>query len=265
MATAAQPVNGTASPAELELERRRNRDRERQRAYRARLRTDDAAPPAPLPVTRDRAASAQPEAAPPVHSRGTLHETPRLESLRVEPEAFADVPPAELELGPPPPPPEPSPAALAGAQKIAGLAAVLVRLTLDDVSARFPQVRELGAQMGAADLDQAKIATVTWAHATVLRCCAKHGWGFAIPYEDELVTLGIFAGCGVYQWARLTGALDRVPGHGDPAAPARRTSPASGAPDPVNDDDEADSEWGNIRLERNDATAKVPAWMAPAR
>ena len=151
----------------------------------------------------------------------------------------------------------------AGAHKVAGIAAALFALSLEDASKRYPQLAAVAAQFGVSDIDAAKAKAVEWAHATVLRTAAKHGIGISIPYEDEIASVAIVGGSIVYQWARATGKLDRRSGPPKTPAEGRAEPPASRISDDL-DEPEADSDFDSIRIRPEDrgGAVEVPLWKA---
>ncbi len=262
MARAAQrvaPANGAGanmSAAELELARRRKMTRERQQRYRAKraqnggkalndqhsiARAQAGLSPAPV------APESPPKALPPPPASATfpVHETAPMAELAQPADRWTAIPPGNLDglviepevVAAPP---------TAGAHKVAGIAAALFAVTLEDAVGRFPALAATAAQFGVTDLDGAKAKAVAWAHATVLRTCAKHGFGISIPYEDEIASVAIVGGSLAYQWARMTGKLD-------PDAKKKQDA-AAAVEATVADDDQGDDEFsdGSIRIEPED-------------
>ncbi len=252
--------------AELELAKRTKRDRERQQRYRAKRRANSGAPlrtaqagPSPAP-----ASMAPPPAGPgPLPSAPAtfpVHETVPMANLAQPADRWTAVPPGgvdglvvEPEVLPAPP--------TAGAHKVAGIAAALFALSLEDAATRFPALAATAAQFGVTDLEAAKGKAVAWAHATVLRTCAKHGFGIAIPYEDEIASVAIVGGSIAYQWARATGKLDKK------SAPVIGRAEAPPPPTASHDDEPtADSDFEVLRVPDDDgkpaAHGELAMWKA---
>jgi len=243
MAESASTVNGAAGDvAAAELERRRALDRERNKRYRERQRTlVEQSHPAPAagPGTSRPAAGAPP-----------IHETRPLTELGEVPDAFLRAAPPVAHVDP-----VDAVADAEGARKFAALVSLVFKVALDDATARYDLGRfagELGAAVNPTELDAAKGAAVRFVFARAERCALKHGLGIALPWEDELVTLGAAGGSVLYLAAKFTGRLDRRSTR--PASPASSGadpgSPPAHRPSPGPDDDEPDSEFTPLRVDR---------------
>lgn len=234
-------VNGAGGAAAAELERRRALDRERNKRYRERQRSllDQSHPaPAAGPGTSRPAAGAPP-----------IHETRPLTELGEVPDAFLRAAPPVAHVDP-----VDEMADAEGARKFAALVSLVFKVALDDATERYDLGRfagELGAAVAPTELDAAKGAAVRFVFARAERCALKHGLGIALPWEDELVTLGAAGGSVLYLAAKFTGRLDRRSTR--PASPAMSSGAGSGsppAPSPGPDDDEPDSEFTPLRVDR---------------
>lgn len=240
--------------------RRRALAAERQRRRRAKLATDGATFQNAAPEHGERA-RIQPEAAPTRPDRPVsaphVHGTERLDSIGAAPADFTGVPPeastpAELVAAP-------DPSAALGAQQFAKLLGFMVRLSLEDVVARYgvagladvPAVGAIAGANPAALVD----ASVEFVKERAERCALKYGFGLRIPYEDEVVTIGAAAGSGVYLLRKFTG---RLPEPGNPPKP--RTE-ATGGPPSRDGADADDHAFGKVNVDVEPGEP-LPSWMA---
>jgi hypothetical protein len=239
---AGSPVDAGGAPngardAAAELERRRALERERNKRFRERRKL--LAAPAPAPAAPSSSSSARP---PPVHGTRPLSE------LGSSPEDFVRAaPPVDQVVDAEPPDPE-------GARKFAAVVALLFRLALDDAARRYDLsafAGELGVDVAGADqVDRVKSAAVGFVFTRAERCAIKHGFGFSVPYEDELVTLAAGAGSVVYLLAKVAGRLDRP----EQPAPPKPHGQSVQPPHPFDDaDSESESDFATLRVRAIDA------------
>jgi hypothetical protein len=236
-----------------ELERRRAADRERARRHRERKK--HAAPGAP-PVSPRRPPSSFSDF---VQSAATssafpVHATTPLESIGSTPEAYTAIPPELGDVAAPPPDPAADAARAQGAAKVAFIVSQVFAYALGDAVEHFDLVGKIRERFPALPADRVS-AVLGSAAMTVYqsteRCCLKYGVGIAVPYEDELVTLGALAGSAAYLGAKFTGQLERGKGTERAAdddedlddAPVRRRGPIDVVGDVI------DNPHGTLRME----------------